>query len=53
MINTYILLITTILSQNSKHKGEKCITPSDLNLDDTSTKMTFSKAIHTRTVRVN
>lgn len=44
--------MTTRLSQNSKHKGEKCITPLELNLDDTSTKMTCSKATHTCTVRI-
>jgi len=46
----HILLITTRLSENSKQKGEKCIIYSELNLDDTSTKMTCSKATYTCTV---
>jgi hypothetical protein len=50
--DTYILLITTRHSQNSKHKWEKCIISSELNLDDTSIEMTYSKATRMRTVWV-
>jgi hypothetical protein len=52
LTNTYILLITTRLSHNSKHKGEKCVTPSELNLDDTSKKKACSKATHTCTSHI-